>query len=356
MTKKTTSMGSCRRSVKMKLKIALAVVFCAIIVVFVWYYVNTGQNPMVEIKNRVGTLVKKYYINRDEDKSDENNMTRPTVSASTGRLSDGKQTYKTNAEETSGVLSDQHKPVPPNLNTLKGKPQQHELGHIAFLNTHPNIPRMNALRASDTIHYSESVLQHARSTFYREARPSNRTQEKFTVLFLHGIGLSSTIWINIGTFEILAELGYRALAVDLPGHGNSNDLSIPYKRDDILGYMTNLFTALDLHLPVMVSPSTGGEYAMPLLMAFPRVLRGLVAIAPSDTQHYLISDYKKLSVPMLILFGEKDQTMLHESSLDSLWYVPNRKIYMIKNTTHACYVDHPPTFHKLLIEFLNRVE
>ena len=341
----------------MKLKIGLAVFFCAIIVIFVWYYVNTGQNPMVEIKKRVGTFVKKYYNNGDEDKSYENNTSRLTVSTTTSKvLQEGKQTDKTNTEGKFGVLPDQHKPQPSSLNALKGKPQEHEQGHIALLNRHPSIARMNALRASDAIDYTEGVLEHARRTFYREARPSNRTQEKFTVLFLHGIGLSSTIWINIGTFEILAELGFRALAVDLPGHGNSNDLSIPYKRDDILGYMTNLFTALDLDQPVMVSPSTGGEYAMPLLMAYPRILRGLVAIAPSDTQHYLISDYKKLSVPMLILFGEKDQTMLHASSLDSLWYVPNRKVYMIKNTTHACYVDHPPTFHKLLIEFLHRVE
>ena len=344
-----------RRSAKMKLKITLAVFFCALIALFVWYYVNTGQNPMIEIKKRVGTFVKKYYNNGDEDESYENNTSRPTVSASTSEVMEGKQTDKTNTEETWSVLPDQHKPLPPSFNALKGKPQEHELGHTALLNSHPSIPRMNALLASDAIDYTEGVLEHARRTFYREARPRDRTQEKFTVLFLHGIGLSSTIWINIGTFEILAELGFRALAVDLPGHGKSNDVNIPYKRDDILGYMTNLFTALDLHLPVMVSPSTGGEYAMPLLMAYPRILRGLVAIAPSDTQHYLISDYKKLSVPMLILFGEKDQTMLHASSLDSLWYVPNRKIYMIKNTTHACYVDHPPTFHKLLIEFLHRV-
>ena len=349
-------MGLFRRSVKMKLKIALAVVFCTIIAVFVWFYVNTGQNPVIEIKKRVGTFVKKYYSSGDKDKSYGNNMIRQTVSATTSKLLEGKQTEKTNTEGTSVVLPDHHKALSSNLNTLKGNPHQHELGHIALLNSHPSIPMMNALRASEAIDYTEGVLEHARRTFYREVRPSNRTEEKFTVLFLHGIGLSSTIWINIGTFQILAELGYRALAIDLPGHGNSNDLSIPYKRDDILGYMTNLFTALDLHLPVMVSPSTGGEYAMPLLMAYPRNLRGLVAIAPSGTQHYLISDYKKLSVPMLILFGEKDQTMLDKSALDSLWYVPNRKVYMIKNATHACYVDHPPTFHKVLIEFLHRVE
>ena len=351
-------MGLFRRSVKMKLKIALAAFFCALIALFVWYYVNTGQNPMVEIKKRVGTLVKKYYNNGDEDKSYENNTSnsRPAVSATTSEVLEGKQTDKTNTEGASSVLPDQHKPLSSSSSALKGKPQEHEQGHIASLNRHPSIPRMNALLASDAIDYTEGVLEHARRTFYREARPSNRTQEKFTVLFLHGIGLSSTIWINIGTFQTLAELGFRALAVDLPGHGNSNDLSIPYKRDDILGYMTNLFTALELQLPVLVSPSTGGEYAMPLLMAYPNMLRGFVAIAPSDTQHYLISDYKKLSVPMLILFGEKDKTMLPESSLDSLWHVPNRKVYMIKNTTHACYVDHPLTFHKLLIVFLHRVE
>lgn len=339
----------------MKLKIALAVFIAALIVVFAWYYVNTGQNPMVEIKNKVGDFMAKYYDNEVEDQSYEN-TTRATVVATEHTLSDEKQTIITNTEETSSVTKDEHKPLSPNVGTLKGKPLEHLAGHIELMTSHPNIPRMNALRGSNAIVYNEGVLQNARRTFYREARPINRTQEIFTVLFLHGKGLTSTIWINIGTFQILAELGYRALAVDLPGHGNSNDLSIPYKRDDILGYMTNIFTALELHLPVLVSPSTGGEYAMPLLMAYPRILRGLVAIAPSDTSHYLISDYKKLSVPMLVLFGEKDETMLHKSSLDSLWYVPNRKIYMIKNTTHACYVDHPPTFHKLLLEFLHRVQ
>lgn len=350
-----------RRAVKMKMKIALAVCLSAVIVVFAWYYFNTGQNPMVEIKKKVGSFVAKYYDRGSEDESYEN-TTRTTTADATNTLSDDDEktgkTSKTSTEETFNVSHDEHKSSS-SVDTLKGKPLEHENGHIALHvntgETHPNIQRMNALRGNDAFVYNEGVLENARKTFYREVRPSNRSRERFTVLFLHGIGLTSTIWINIGTFQILAELGYRALAVDLPGHGNSNDLSIPYSRDDILGYMTNLFTALELQLPVLVSPSKGGEYAMPLLMAYPRILRGLVAIAPSDTSHYLIKDYQKLSVPLLVLFGEKDETMLHKSSLDSLWYTPNRKIYMIKNTTHACYVDHPPTFHKLLLEFLNRV-
>ena len=92
---------------------------------------------MVEIKKRVGTFVAKYYNNEDKDKSYENNTTRPTVSGTTNRLLEKKQTIKTNTEETSGVLLDQHKPQPSNLDTLKGKPLEHELGHIALFNKHP---------------------------------------------------------------------------------------------------------------------------------------------------------------------------------------------------------------------------
>ena len=219
----------------------------------------------------------------------------------------------------------------------------------------PIISKLNALRSSNTIIYKEGYLEFVRSTFFREARPRNSSTEKLTVLLLHGTGLTSTIWINIGTFQTLVESGYRTLAIDLPGYGRSMGSEIPYTRDAILGYMTNLFTAFQFEHPVVVTPSRSGEYAMPLIMAYPHLIRGVVAIAPTYTSKFLLSAYEKLSIPMLVLFGEKDQTMLHQTSLDSLQLVPHRKIYMIRNSSHACYIDHPPTFHKLLLQFLERV-
>ena len=368
----------------MKLKIVLAIFFAALIVIFAWYYVNTGQNPMAEIKSKVTSLVDKYY---DQMRSDYSTTHTPKPAKYTvtdqktfkdesesknaaDNIAHGEkvmdsdalvedQLWKANREQESSILEDKSSPdaAIKQDTDLKGKPSDHETGHITLFNTHPNVQMMNALHAkADTIAYDEGALENARMTFYREARPNDSSNEKFTVLFLHDSGLTSAIWINIGTFEILAELGYRALAVDLPGHGNSKDGNIPYSRDEILGYMTNLLAALKLHLPVLVSPGKSGEYAMPLVMAYPHVLRGLVAIAPSDTSHYSTSEYKKLTVPLLAMFGEKDDTMLKSSSLDSLFYVPNRKIFMVKNTTHSCYLDHPPTFHKLLLQFLNRVK
>ena len=103
----------------MKLKIALAVFTCAVIALSVWHYVNTGQDPMIEIMKRVVTFVKKYCNNGEEDESYENNTSRPTVSASTSEVMEGKQTDKTNIQGTSSVLPDQHNPLPPGFNPLK---------------------------------------------------------------------------------------------------------------------------------------------------------------------------------------------------------------------------------------------
>ena len=41
------------------------------------------------------------------------------------------------------------------------------------------------------------------------------------VLLLHGKMFKATTWLETGTLAKLAETGYRAVAVDMPGFGNS---------------------------------------------------------------------------------------------------------------------------------------
>jgi len=56
-----------------------------------------------------------------------------------------------------------------------------------------------------------------------------------------------------------------------------------------------------------------------------------------------------VQVPTMILRGEKDV----RASVDILRHMPNSKVFSMKNAGHACYIDYPDEWHRLLYSFLN---
>jgi len=51
---------------------------------------------------------------------------------------------------------------------------------------------------------------------YKEALPSSDGSDQ-SVFFLHGASFSSETWKEIKTLQLVAAMGYRAVAVDIPG-------------------------------------------------------------------------------------------------------------------------------------------
>lgn len=57
-----------------------------------------------------------------------------------------------------------------------------------------------------------------REMFYREALPPNDAiKTNQCALLLHGMNFKSQTWLDLGTIALLAAMGHRVVAVDLPG-------------------------------------------------------------------------------------------------------------------------------------------
>jgi len=55
------------------------------------------------------------------------------------------------------------------------------------------------------------------SIFYQTASGAAQVSKSPVVVLLHGASSSSEVWIKLRTMHLIAAMGYRAIAVDLPG-------------------------------------------------------------------------------------------------------------------------------------------
>ncbi|OCT83268.1 protein ABHD14A [Xenopus laevis] len=192
-------------------------------------------------------------------------------------------------------------------------------------------------------------------TFYREAVPRNGVgSERFAVLLLHGRSFTSKTWQDLATLSSLAEHGYRAVAIDLPGYGESlraQPMSSDKGRTD---YLLHVMENLGTRQPVLVCPSMSGLFCLPLLMQHPDRLRGFVPIAPVGTKSFKQEQYQQIQVPTLIVYGTLD-TNLGSQSLESLRLLPLHRLVPLEGAGHACYLDRPEEFHATLIQYLSNL-
>ena len=183
------------------------------------------------------------------------------------------------------------------------------------------------------------------------------------VLLLHGASYSAETWERLGTLEALSGPGCRrrVTALDLPGGAADTYMSPEGERATHSGeLLTHLTTRLYAHhvvRPAIVTPSMAGKYVMPLARAFPSRLKALVAVAPVGTD--FVPRYRLAAmgtVKTLVVWGENDRSGLAEPSAKRLLQIPGSKQHVIRGAGHACYLDEPEEFHRVVREFLEDVD
>lgn len=187
------------------------------------------------------------------------------------------------------------------------------------------------------------------------------------------------------TIPLFTAAGYRTIAIDLPGFGNSEQLS-PSKANAKSEFLLHLIAKLEISKPIIVSPSYSGFYTLPMLVTNWQAFTGFIPVAPvgqdviesldachrqglndhhsvmierfNGLPHYFreqvrnnIPDVSCIGTPTLVVHGEFDRSK--SSALLSL--LPNAKTFEIPQGKHPCYLQNPELFHKIIYNFLLRI-
>jgi pimeloyl-ACP methyl ester carboxylesterase len=179
---------------------------------------------------------------------------------------------------------------------------------------------------------------------YLEATPTAPTG---SVLLLHGASFRAQTWRDLGTLEILASAGFRAIALDLPGYGES-----PRWSGDGAQVLPEVIAALAIARPVLGSPSMSGRYSLPFVTAQGN-LSGFVAIAPVGIPKAL-NAIQGNPLPTLAIWGERDRIVPVTQADKLVAALPNAEKVVLTDAGHACYMNQPAAFHDHLLSFVRR--
>ncbi len=177
---------------------------------------------------------------------------------------------------------------------------------------------------------------------YRAAGPLDGD----VVLLLHGAAFTSATWEELGTLQLLADAGYRAIAIDLPEKGESGKW--PHV---IEGFLIELVDAMEIRKCAVVAPSMSGAYAFPFVTIHAHRVSSFIAVAPIRIQQFL-SAMAQSEINTLVLWGDNDKVIPLALGQELVDTAPNATLHVFENAEHPCYLQATEAFHKQLLDFI----
>ena len=238
-------------------------------------------------------------------------------------------------------------------------------------------------------------------------------KKKVTIVLLHGSGLSHIVWSL--TEQYLSNQNYNVLAIDLPGHGNSEGDCLK-SIEEISDWLEKVFKELNVSELTIIGHSqgclealeyysryskrvknlifVGGSYRMPvnqdlidlaergddkavkLMMKWsyenskkfiggnpvekiinsPRDIREVLAIDLVACNNYKNGSeaLKSIKCPTLFIFGEQDKMVNLEKGKKFAELIPNSKTHIIKDCGHMIMFEKAFEMREKISEFLKK--
>jgi len=140
------------------------------------------------------------------------------------------------------------------------------------------------------------------------------------VVFCHGVTLSSRVWAK--QFDSFPAAGFRAVAFDSRGHGESVAGDTGHSLDNLADDLRTVLEELDLRDAVLVGHSMGGMSVQAFAIRHPDVVRARVAglVLLSTSSHNLVSDARRIRgvVEKIVNVGPDVGTFMRQRNLGLL--------------------------------------
>lgn len=102
-----------------------------------------------------------------------------------------------------------------------------------------------------------------------------------TLVLLHPVGLDRQFWADV--IDQLTPR-FRTIAVDLPGHGESDTITAPLSLGEVAGDVADLISEVGQPPLTVAGCSLGGMVAQSLVLEYPVLVSGLVLANTSHTR------------------------------------------------------------------------
>ena len=250
---------------------------------------------------------------------------------------------------------------------------------------------------------------------YLDINDSNNSEEKETLLLLHGIGASAERWLHVVP---LLKKYFRIIVPDIVGFGYSDKPTVEYSINFFVNFVSNFLSLTNAKRTHIIGSSFGGLVAAEFALKFESVVNKLVLVSPAGSMktstktldEYIlaalyptnenarraffdmaydpqtvtedtIKDFvnrmklpnakyafmstllgirniedladrlKGIMSPTLLVWGEEDR-MIPPSYADEYSKIPNSKLTVIPNSGHTPFTETPRSFTNIVLDFI----
>jgi pimeloyl-ACP methyl ester carboxylesterase len=181
-------------------------------------------------------------------------------------------------------------------------------------------------------------------------------------VLLHGFSFSAETWVEINLFDELSKK-YHVYSFDMPyGVKSRSDKFDAKSRDEYAEFLKDLLKTLNINEPVLLGTSISGEVTLRYLSMGYSAKAGIV-VGPVNVKN-LVPDLSRITVPLLVIWGERDDISPHDNSkiLEAhvnpvgihSYGVKKTEVHILKEAGHACYMDKPEEFKAIVKDFLKK--